>query len=77
VKTITAGEANRRFSRLLREVAKGGAYTIVSRGRLVAVIRPVGHDTTLRRQAKQRLLERLRSREVTGVRNWRREELYS
>lgn len=49
-KRITATEANRRFSHVLRDVAAGTTYTVTSHGRPVAVIEPMaeptaGHDT--------------------------------
>ena len=42
MKTINASEANRRFSKLLREVARGEVYTVVSSGKPVASIAPTG-----------------------------------
>ncbi len=50
-KTITATEANRRFSRILREVEAGDSFTVTSHGSPVARIAPLpgvrkGHDTT-------------------------------
>lgn len=50
-KTITATEANRSFSRILREVEAGQSFTVTSHGSAVARIAPVpcarkGHDTT-------------------------------
>jgi prevent-host-death family protein len=42
--TVTATEANRQFSRLLREVEGGGRITITKDGRPVAVLVPVGDD---------------------------------
>ena len=49
-KRITATEANRAFSRVLREVAAGTTYIVTSHGRDVATIEPFsepadGHDT--------------------------------
>lgn len=42
--TVTATEANRQFSRLLREVEAGGRITITKDGRPVAVLVPVGDE---------------------------------
>ena len=36
VKTIAAGDANRHFSRLLRDAAKGEVITVLSRGNVDA-----------------------------------------
>lgn len=76
MKTINASEANRNFSRMLRAVTQGESYTIVSRGRPVASIRPAGDETAYRKQAKSALLERINRQPVTGDRQWTREELY-
>lgn len=76
MKTITASEANRLFSRLLREVSQGEVYTVVSRGKPVAFIAPTSGETSRRRRAKADLLERLNRQAVTGERDWTRDELY-
>lgn len=76
MKTISAADANRHFSRVLREVAQGQQITVVSRGRPVATIAPVRGDGHDRRSAKRFLLERLRHQSVTGERGWSRDELY-
>jgi len=76
MKSINASEANRNFSKILRVVARGESYVIVSRGRAVAAIHPAGPETAQRRAAKSALLERLNNQLVTGDRQWTREELY-
>jgi prevent-host-death family protein len=76
MKTIPAAEANRHFSSLLREVARGGVVTVLSRGKPVATIAPVRTDDSERQAAKRRLLERLRQLQPSGGRNWVRAELY-
>jgi prevent-host-death family protein len=76
MKTISAADANRHFSRVLREVAQGEHITVVSRGRPVATIAPVRNGGQERASAKRMLLERLRHQPVTGVRRWTRAELY-
>lgn len=76
MKTINASEANRHFSRLLREVAQGETYTVVSRGKPVASIAPAGEEASRRRQAQKALLERLNRQSVTGDRDWTRDDLY-
>ena len=76
MKSINASEANRNFSRILREVAKGEAYTIISRGKAVASMYPAELEAAERRQAKSELLKRLNQKPVTGIRQWTREDLY-
>ena len=76
MKTISASEANRCFSRLLRDVSRGEVYTVVSRGKPVASIAPTGEEASQRRKAKVDLLERLNRQAVTGDRDWTRDELY-
>ncbi|MCP4756122.1 MAG: type II toxin-antitoxin system prevent-host-death family antitoxin [Proteobacteria bacterium] len=76
MKTITAADANRRFSAVLREVSRGEILTIVSRGKPVATISPVKTDSPNRRIAQKSLIARLRKMDKTGCRDWTRNELY-
>lgn len=76
MKTISAADANRHFSRVLREVSQGEHVTVVSRGRPVATIAPVRGSGQERQSAKRMLLERLRRQPVIGARCWTRDELY-
>jgi len=76
MKTVTAAEANRQFSSLLRGVARGEVFTVVSRNRPVAIIGPAEAGATERQKAKQILLARLVKQSVTGARDWTRTELY-
>lgn len=76
MKTVTAGDANRHFSSLLREVATGEVITVLSRGKPVATIAPVRSDSLERERAKINLLSRLRQQTPSGARNWTRDELY-
>lgn len=76
MKTISAADANRHFSRVLREVSQGEHVTVVSRGRPVATIAPVRGSGRERQAAKRILLERLRQQPAAGARNWTRDELY-
>jgi antitoxin (DNA-binding transcriptional repressor) of toxin-antitoxin stability system len=74
---ISAAEANRCFSRLLREVADGKSFTVLSRGRAVATISAPQQAAATYGPARERLLQRL-SHQVPGggTRAWRRDELY-
>ena len=76
MKTITAADANRKFSGLLREVRKGEEITILSRGKPVAKITAVSSRALQKNTMKTRLLSRLKGQKATGARNWTRDELY-
>ena len=76
MKTVTASDANRQFSSVLREVAHGEIITVVSRGKPVATISPAKAADAQRNAAKTTLLKRLNSQKITGARNWSRDELY-
>lgn len=76
MKTISAGDANRHFSNLLRDVAAGQVITVLSRGKPVATIAPARAGNNEREAAKLNLLGRLRQQEPSGARNWSRDELY-
>jgi prevent-host-death family protein len=79
-KTVTAADANRKFSELLRGVRKGRTYIVTSHGNPVAKIVPVDSDAPNREAAHAALLHRLRSQKplegaVARLR-WTRDELY-
>lgn len=76
MKSITAADANRRFSSLLREVSKGKEIMILSRGTPVAKIISVQSEALRRNAMKNVLLSRLKAQDITGSRNWTRNELY-
>jgi prevent-host-death family protein len=74
-KAISAADANRKFSKLLRDVKQGQSYVVTSHDRPVARIAPVdqGHQAT---NTKAVLLNRLRSQRVLNTRPWKRDDLY-
>jgi prevent-host-death family protein len=76
VKTVSAAEANRRFSAVLREVAEGKSVTVTSRGKPVATIAPVRAEPAQPSAAKRHLLEHLRQVRPKGRRDWTRDDLY-
>ncbi len=76
MKTVAATNANRHFSRIIREVTWGEAFVVTSRGRPVATIGPVLKNSAERQGSKAALLARLRNQNVTGIRLWSRDELY-
>jgi len=75
-KAISAADANRKFSRLLRDVREGQSYVVTSHGRPVARIAPVEENRTTTSSARSSLLGRLRSERVVKVGRWQRDELY-
>ena len=77
MRRVTAADANRHFSKILREVRAGESVTVTSRGTEVAMIVPVeGAGSTQLARAKASLLARLRSQRPAGA-SWTREELYA
>jgi prevent-host-death family protein len=74
-KVVSAAEANRRFSQLLRSVRAGDSYVVTSHGRPVAKIVPIREDA-IRKKARELLLARLRSQPAIDIGPWTREELY-
>jgi prevent-host-death family protein len=71
--TISAAEANRHFSPVLRQVARGETPIITSRGRPMAMIAPQAE----RILAKRQLLARLTSQPPRRRgRSWTRAGLY-
>jgi prevent-host-death family protein len=74
---ISAADANRRFSQLLRGVREDNAtYVVTSHGKPVARITPVGPDATASASALERLLKRLESEPVMNIGKVTRDELY-
>ena len=77
--SISAADANRHFSQILRGVREDGAtYVVTSHGKPVAKIVPIaeGHDHALREAAWKKMLERWTSQPVLNIEPWTRDELY-
>ncbi len=74
-KAISAAEANRKFSELLRGVKAGKSYVVTSHGRPVARIQPVDKAADAE-SAKSLLFKRLREQKVIDIGPWTRDELY-
>ncbi|HVH74269.1 MAG TPA: type II toxin-antitoxin system prevent-host-death family antitoxin [Stellaceae bacterium] len=78
--TVSAAEANRSFSRLLRGVREGRSYTVTAHGRPVARIVPASErddvERRVRAAALKVLLDRIRNQPVINVGPWTRDELY-
>jgi prevent-host-death family protein len=73
---ISAADANRKFSLLLRGVREGRSYVVTSHGRPVARIVPAGTHDTAAASARAALLDRLEKQPIVKTGKWTREELY-
>jgi prevent-host-death family protein len=74
---VNAAEANRSFSKLLRQVAQGESFTVLSHGRPVATLSPAPEQSGERQQNRKALLNRLSLQPATDQqRTWTRDELY-
>lgn len=58
--TVSATEANRNFSRMLREVEGGARVTITKDGKPVAVLAPAGPAGAADAKARRRMMDLLR-----------------
>ena len=77
--TVSATEANRSLSKLLREVARGKRVVITSHGRNVAVMVPADQEGPTREQrlaALAKLKKRWATQEHITIGPWTRDELY-
>jgi prevent-host-death family protein len=79
-KSVSAADANRKFSQLLRGVRQGRSYVVTSHGEPVAKIVPAVHDARATEGARASLLARLKSQSALKGRKarkrWTRDELY-
>ncbi len=75
-KAVSAADANRKFSELLRAVREGQSYIVTSHGRPIAKIVPVDKNESVSTEARSLLLKRLRSERVVTIGRWKRDELY-
>ena len=78
--TVSAADANRHFSKLLRQASAGQSVTITSHGRPVATLAPIEQDSQARLAARAKALEALKAHWATLTPmpdvTWTREELY-
>ncbi len=74
--TVSAAEANRNFSSVLRGVREGTTYLITSHGRPVAKLVPIGEDEVAFEAARTRLIARLRAIPAANLGTFRREQAY-
>ena len=75
-RVISAADANREFSRLLRGVRNGRTFVITSHGRPVARVSPIRDDACVSSAAQSALFDRLESQRVVRAGRWSRDELY-
>jgi prevent-host-death family protein len=73
---VSAADANRRFSELLRTVRDGRSVVVTSHGKPVARIVPITEHDRTSEGAQAVLLARLRAEPVMNIRLWTRDELY-
>lgn len=79
MRTVSASNANRHFSKLLRDVRAGETVVVTSRGMPVATIAPVADsdaEKARRENALRALLERLHSQPAMNLGKFNRDELY-
>ena len=79
VRSVTATEANRSFSKLLRAAERGESIEITSHGRKVATLMPAlpeAADREARHAALAALKKRWATQKRITVGGWSREELY-
>ena len=73
---VSAADANRKFSLILRGVREGQSYVVTSHGRPVARIVPATQNESVLSGARLALLSRLESQPVVSAERWTRDELY-
>jgi prevent-host-death family protein len=75
-RAISAAEANRRFSEVLRTVKAGRSVIVTSHGKPVAKILPVTQDDRVTERARALLFARLSKERAVDAGRWTRDELY-
>jgi prevent-host-death family protein len=76
MKFFSAAEANRQFSKILRDVRQGETIIVTSHGEPVAKIVPAGRDLADREEALARLLARLDAEPVLDLPRIGRDEMH-
>jgi prevent-host-death family protein len=75
-RSVSAADANRRFSELLRTVKQGDSVMVTSHGKPVAKITPVVEHDRATEGARSALFARLRTERAVKAGRWTRDELY-
>lgn len=73
---VSAADANRRFSLILRGVREGNSYVVTSHGKPVARILPADTYEETTSGARSALLSRLAKQPIVNAGRWSRDELY-
>jgi prevent-host-death family protein len=73
---VSAADANRKFSQLLRAVREGHSYVVTTHGKPIAKLVPFDTHSEVAPGARAALLARLRAERVVEVGRWTRDELY-
>lgn len=74
---ISAADANRKFSQILRGVREDRAtYVVTSHGKPVAKIVPFDAGSNVSIRARETLLARLKAAPLAHAGRWKREDLY-
>ena len=76
-RTITAADANRKFSELLRDVRNGISVVVTVHGKAVARIVAIDDRGAAADGARETLLARLSSQRAVKRASWTRESLYA
>ena len=75
--SVSAADANRRFSLLLRRVREGRSFIVTSHGKAVARIVPANDHAHVSARARAALVERLARQAPIRTDRWTRDELYA
>ena len=73
---VSAADANRRFSFLLRGVREGRSYVVTSHGKPIARLIPAGKHDAVATSARSALLSRLEKQPLMNAGRWTRDKLY-
>lgn len=77
METISAAEADRGFSRILRDVRQGQSFVVTLHGVPIAKIVPAERSDAVADVAKEALLAHLRAQPIIVLgQRWKRDELY-
>lgn len=74
--SVSAADANRSFSQILRDVRAGQSFVVTAHGKPVARIVPCTEAANARDAARAALFKRLGSQPVINIGRWSRDELY-
>ncbi|MBM3516110.1 MAG: type II toxin-antitoxin system prevent-host-death family antitoxin [Alphaproteobacteria bacterium] len=75
-KKVSATEANRTFSALLRKVQLGQTFDVTSRGKVVATIGPADVEEAERAKHWRKFIAHARQQPVQIIGRYKRQELY-